>query len=318
MNVKNLHTQEQIKRVDFPTKNIDKTIIHNTEIIPEWRENRGYILKFSNKKYQDNNKCILYVHGGGFTANQPKDNTYITLCAILVHLTKCDVYCPDYTLAPDASYPTQPNQIINLAKKLKGTYSKIILGSDSAGGCIAMTCLLSNSILFYSSFFISPYLNLKNDSESYKTRAWCEKTRTGDPIFYQSSKEVKKYSDKLALEYLKYKKYLNDPIANPFLATKTMIKKLPPLLIICGDNEILRNDSVEFCSKAQEVNDNVHFSLYDGMWHDWPLYYQTASKNLGEQSYYQIAGFCDGIRRGKTFKYKYQKSMRDVKCNIFL
>ena len=42
------------------------------------------------------------------------------------------------------------------------------------------------------------------------------------------------------------------------------------------------------------------------------------AKNLGEQSYYQIAGFCDGIRRGKTFKYKYQKSMRDVKCNIFL
>ena len=50
MNVTNLHTQEQIKKVDFSTKHIDKSIIHDTEIVPEWKENRGYILKFTNKK----------------------------------------------------------------------------------------------------------------------------------------------------------------------------------------------------------------------------------------------------------------------------
>ena len=48
----------------------------------------------------------------------------------------------------------------------------------------------------------------------------------------------------IALEYLKYKKFLDDPIANPSLASNNMLQKLPPILIICGDEEVIRNDSV--------------------------------------------------------------------------
>ena len=87
MNIHNLHTQQQLKKVEFSTKNIERNVIRDHSIIPTWRENRGYILKYSHKKKSDLNKCILYVHGGGFTANQPRDDTYDTLCTILVHLT---------------------------------------------------------------------------------------------------------------------------------------------------------------------------------------------------------------------------------------
>lgn len=318
MNIHNLHTQQQLKKVDFSTKHIEKVVIRDHTIIPAWREERGYIFKYYHKKKRDPNKCILFVHGGGFTKNQPSDNTYITLCTILVYLTKCDVYCPDYTLSPDATYPVQTNQVTTLAERLSKQYSKIILGSDSAGGCIAMSSVLMKPALFYTAFFISPWLNLKNDSSSYLSREWCDKKRTGDPIFKDSNSEVKKYSDQIVLEYLKYKKYLNDSTANPSLATDAMLRKLPPTLIICGDQEILRNDSVDFVSKAQAVNDNIHFSLYDSMWHDWPLYYQTASGKSGQQAYYQIAGFCSGVRHGKSFKYTYKKLTKDVNANIFL
>ena len=318
MNIHNLHTQQQLKKVDFSTKNIERTVLRDHSIIPTWRENRGYILKYHHKKKSDTNKCILYVHGGGFTANQPRDDTYDTLCSILVHLTHFDVYCPDYTLAPDAVYPTQIKQVLALAEKLSKQYSKIIIGSDSAGGCIAMSSMFIAPTLFYNSFFMSPWLNLKNDSSSYLSREWCETKRTGDPIFKGSYKDVKKYSDTIALEYLKYKKYLDDPIANPSLASNNMLQKLPPVLIICGDKEVIRNDSVDFVAKAQEVNDNIHFSLYDDMWHDWPLYYQTASGDSGQQAYYQIAGFCKGLRHGKSFKYTYKKLIHKVNATVFL
>ena len=93
---------------------------------------------------------------------------------------------------------------------------------------------------------------------------------------------------------------------------------MPPLLLIIGDEEVIRNDSLSFSSRGQEVNDNIYLSLYDTMWHDWPLYYQTSSKQMGIQGYDEIAGFCKGIMRGKTYSYSFEQTVPKVRCNIFL
>ena len=318
MNNINLHTQQTIKKVDFPQQYIITETLRHTEIIPQWKPSRGYILKYSHRTRRDPTRCILFVHGGGLTKNQPRDDTYRTLCSILVNLTHYDVYCPDYTLAPEATYPTQPNQILNLAKHLSKTYNKIVLGGDSAGGTIGLSCLLSKPKLFYASFFISPWIDLLNSSDSYRTRAWSKTLRTGDPIFHQSTKNVKKYSDELALEYLRYKNKLHDPIANPIKATTSALRNLPPLLIIGGDNEVLRNEMLEFTARSQQVNHTTHFSLYDMMWHDWPLYYQTASKEMGIQAYKELSGFSQGVFQGQQYYYEYEKEVSSVECSIFL
>jgi len=314
----NLHRQQTIKNVGFSTQSIIKETIRIPEIIPQWKHSRGYILKYSQKTNRDPNRCILFVHGGSFTKNQPRDDTYQTLCVILSHLTSYDVYCPDYTLAPHATYPTQPNEILNLTRYLSKTYNKIILGADSAGGTIGLSCIISSPKLYFASFFISPWIDLQNNSASYKTRAWSSALRTGDPIFNQSTKTVKKFSDKLALEYLQFKNRLQDPIANPIKATDEALRKVPPILIIGGDNEVLRNETLEFVSRAQQANQTTSFSLYDMMWHDFPLYYQTASKEMGEQAYHEIAAFCHGVKRFNSFSYQFQPKIPVVKANIYL
>ena len=93
---------------------------------------------------------------------------------------------------------------------------------------------------------------------------------------------------------------------------------MPPLLLIVGDEEVIRNDSLSFSSRGQEVNDNIYLSLYDTMWHDWPLYYQTSSKQMGIQGYDEIAGFCGGTMRGETYSYSFEQTVPKVRCNIFL
>ena len=55
----------------------------------------------------------------------------------------------------------------------------------------------------------------------------------------------------------------------------------------------------------------------DNMWHDWPLYYQTSSGDSGKQAYNQIAGFCKGLRHGKSFKYTYKKLIDKVNATVF-
>ena len=75
---------------------------------------------------------------------------------------------------------------------------------------------------------------------------------------------------------------------------------------------------LEFTARSQQVNHTTHFSLYDMMWHDWPLYYQTASKDMGIQAYKELSGFSQGVLRGQRYHYEFEKELPSVECNIFL
>ena len=122
-----LRSQENFKNLAF-SKSIGVELLRLPEIIDQWKPSRGYILKFYNKTKRNPNRCIIFVHGGGFTKNQPLDDTYKTLCAILAHQTGYDVYCPDYTLFPMASYPVRDTNATRSTPAASG-YRKGILRS---------------------------------------------------------------------------------------------------------------------------------------------------------------------------------------------
>ena len=85
----------------------------------------------------------------------------------LCRRTKATVIVPDFALADKTGkhcYPQQPNEILTTRMYFKDAYGSYVLGSDSAGGAIAMSVLLQNSHLFDRAFFISPWLNLECDT----------------------------------------------------------------------------------------------------------------------------------------------------------
>ena len=241
--------------------------------IPAWAPGRGYV-NVVRPRNASRAYCCLFVHGGGFTSGSP-NSSYRPFSSKMAKLMGMTIYVPDYTLTPEASYPTQMRQILSLAKSLHNAYEHIILFGDSAGGTIALSAALTAPKLFSRCIFLSPWIDLRSLATSYSPRIMCaggQVTGAGDPVFLGSSQHNETEFRAIAIEYLGKASRLHRAPANPALATKTMLSRLPPSLFLVGDRELLRKEVLTFVARAQKVNRQIFGQLYDGMWHDWPMY----------------------------------------------
>lgn len=309
---------DTLKDLNIKSK-VDKIIYSPGDIINEWKEKRGYVDVYRIKKNRDKNKAIIFIHGGSFTELSARDECYQYFAYVLCEMTGYDIIMPDFTLPPLKQYPHQLEDIIRVYNYFSNSgYKDIILGGDSSGGCIAFSTLLKYPTLFSAGFIISGWLNLNSDTISYKTREYCNKTHTGDIIFRSTAKENKKLYKKYALKYLGDKTLFNDPIANPYLADNNLLSKLPPICFMVGDEETIRNDTLNIGAKGQICNKNIFIYLYDLMWHDWIFYLENNSKLKGIDAYVKIANFCNGnIKNGKYY-VKNQSIESSVSVDIVL
>ena len=92
---------------------------------------------------------IYYCHGGGFSMGS--SYLYLEFLVTWVSLLKKAgyrnpaIFTLDYTLVPDAAYPTQIRQTIigyNYVRSVVEDASRICVGGDSAGGTLVLTLLL--------------------------------------------------------------------------------------------------------------------------------------------------------------------------------
>lgn len=252
---------------------IPKGVSIETMHVPglHWGKDRGYVNRVEPKK-PSKTTCCIFVHGGSFVSGSP-NSSYKPFTAQLAMLSSLVFYVPDYTLVPYAQYPTQLDQVLSLARRVRKKYQNIVLMGDSAGGTIALSAALKAPQLFERCVFLSPWINLESLAASYMPRQQLSETSTcGDPVFIGTANDVSRNSRTTALQYLGHKELLRKAPANPAMATKAMLRSLPPSLFMVGDRETLRGDVIDFVGGAQAVNQHIHGQLYDGMWHDWPMY----------------------------------------------
>ena len=88
--------------------------------------------------------------------------------------------------------------------------------------------------------------------------------------------------------------------------------------MMVGDNEVLRNDTLDFGARAQQVNNNIYIELYDDVWHDWPLYSQSEGGNKSVSAYEIIKNFCMGKIINKKLEFKNYSGLLQVQCNIII
>lgn len=275
---------------------IPKGVSIETMHVPgfHWGKDRGYVNRVEPKN-PSKTTCCLFVHGGGFVNGSP-NSSYRPFTAQLAKRSGLVFYVPDYTLVPAAQYPVQLNQVLSLAHRIHKKYKNIVLMGDSAGGTIALSAALKAPQLFERCVFLSPWINLKSSILSYKPRQQVARKDTcGDPVFRGTAKEVATTSKESGLQYLGKAMFERSAPANPAMATKAMLRSLPPSLFMVGDRETLRGEVMDFVGEAQAVNEYIHGHLYDGMWHDWPMYSDGCGARYpvrsAKQALSQIAAF---------------------------
>ena len=119
---------------------------------------------------------ILYLHGGGYIGTSPA--MYLLFTGWLARETQCDVFVPDYRLAPEFPFPASLLDAIAVYEGLLAeghSPDRLFLAGDSGGGGLATTLMLDARAEHLPSpariLLFSPEVSLTLDEPSVATNA---------------------------------------------------------------------------------------------------------------------------------------------------
>lgn len=230
----------------------------------------------------DGPKTILYLHGGGFVSGSA--DSHRELAARIAAGAKARVLLPEYRLAPETPFPGANDDCLGIYRWLlrRGVdAANIVIGGDSAGGCLTLMTLLSlresEDALPAAAFMLSPVTDcITHDGESYTTR------KAVDPWFSPAGLR------KLLAHYAE----TSHPARAILAPLRMPLGGLPPLFVQCGDDELLLSDSVRLADRAREAGTPVELEVWERMWHVFPAFAGIMPE--GRKAVEKIAGFVRG------------------------
>jgi monoterpene epsilon-lactone hydrolase len=207
-------------------------------------------------------RTLFYIHGGGFTAGSAA--AYRGLSSHLSAATGCRVLAVDYRWAPEEPFPAALDDCVAGYRWLVDAGGarprNVVLAGDSAGGNLVAAMLLAlkegGDALPAAGVCISPIFDLALTGDSVTTRA------ARDPLILASSLQACSTAYRGNADP-------RHPLMSPLYGD---LSGLPPLLLQCGSEEMLRDDSVRLAAKAKAAGVDVTFEEWDEMVHVWHLF----------------------------------------------
>ena len=226
----------------------------------------------------DQDKVILYVHGGGYVMGSAGSHRDMT--GRLSQAAGARVLSLNYRLAPEHPFPAPVDDSVAAYRWLLGQgiqASNIAIAGDSAGGGLALAALIAirdaGEPVPAAGIGISPWVDMEGTGESMTTRA------AVDPVV---QKEGLLGMAKIYLGGADPK----NPLAAPLHAN---LAGLPPLLIQVGDSETLLDDATRITERAQKADVDVTLKIWDEMPHVWHLFAPILPE--GRQAIEEIGAF---------------------------
>jgi acetyl esterase/lipase len=206
-------------------------------------------------------RCILYLHGGGYVAMSPQSHRPIT--TRLAVWSEASLFALDYRLAPEHKFPAALEDAIAAYRALvaAGTApGRIIVAGDSAGGGLALALLVAlrdaGDRMPAGGVLFSP---------------WTDLAATGQSIIANDAMDPMFHGAWIAVTA---RLYLADtpathPLASPVYADLT---GLPPLLVQVSDTEVLLDDSRRVVENAHRAGVAATLRIFADLPHVWPLF----------------------------------------------
>jgi len=204
-------------------------------------------------------KMILYFHGGGLVAGSAKSHRGIVAKFVKASGVKALTF--DYGLAPENPFPKGLNDSMKVYQDLlESGYEaeNIILMGDSGGGNLVLSLMLllkeKSLPLPAGAITLSPWTDLTNSGDSNTSN------RVKDNLTTENANEM--FSKVYCVE--------NDP-KNPLISPLFGdLDGLPSLLMFAGNDELMRDDTVGFANKAKDAGVDVEMEVGEGMFHCYP------------------------------------------------
>lgn len=210
---------------------------------------------------------IFYIHGAGWVFGSA--HTHDKLVRELAVRTNSVVVFPEYTLSPEAKYPTAIEQnyatlqqLPELAASENLDINRLTVAGDSVGGNMAtvMTLMtkqrqgihINQQLLYY------PVTDPNFDTPSYNQFA---------DNYYLTKEGMQWFWDQ----------YTTDPqeraqiTASPLRASLEDLKGLPDAMVLNGEADVLRDEGEAYANKLREAGVDVTQVRFQGMIHDFVM-----------------------------------------------
>jgi len=210
---------------------------------------------------------IVYLHGAGWVFGNA--HTHDRLIRELSVGARAAVVFPNYSLSPEAMYPTAIEESYAVAQWVaeRGLEhgldaSRLAVAGDSVGGNMAAAVTLMakerggptirQQLLFY------PVTNASFDSESYHQFATGYFLRRDAMMWFWE-------------QYTSNPKERGEITASPLRATTEQLRGLPSALVITAEADVLRDEGEAYANKLREAGVRVTAARFQGIIHDFVM-----------------------------------------------
>lgn len=210
---------------------------------------------------------IVYLHGAGWVfGNAHTHDRLIRELAVGAHAA---VVFPNYSLSPEAKYPTAIEEsyaalewVADRGRENGLDAARIAVAGDSVGGNMAAAVTLMakersgpkilRQLLFY------PVTDASFDTESYHRFATGYFLRRDAMMWFWD-------------QYISASEQRQEITASPLRATTEQLRGLPPALVITAEADVLRDEGEAYANKLREAGVQVTAVRFQGIIHDFVM-----------------------------------------------
>jgi acetyl esterase len=236
---------------------------------------------------------VIYIHGAGWVFGN--SHTHDRLIRELTVGADVAVVFPNYSLSPEARYPTAIEESYAVLRWVadhgadKGLdAARIAIAGDSVGGNMtaALTLMakersgpsLVAQLLFY------PVTDASFDTDSYREFA---------QGYFLRRDAMQWFWD----QYTTEEAQRDEVTASPLRASTEQLAGLPPALVITAEADVLRDEGEAYGRKLRAAGIDVTATRYEGVIHDFVMLNALRETNAAGAAINQAIGFL-GARLG--------------------
>lgn len=228
----------------------------------------------------DEGKALLYFHGGGYFACSPSTHRSITWR--LSAAARRPVLALDYRQGPVHKLADSLDDALDAYRCLLDqgyAAGDVILAGDSAGGHLALATLLAlrdrDVPLPGAAICLSPWADLTDFPR--RANRWQDPLLSAGRIRWLARRWTSGLDPR-------------DPLVSPVLGDFT---GLPPMMIVTGSTEVLRDEARRVATRARQAGVPVTYEEWPRMPHVFPLLADVLPE--ARHAFRHMAGFLDAV-----------------------
>lgn len=208
---------------------------------------------------------VVFIHGGGWCIGNL--DTHDQQCRRIVKASGFAVLSVDYSLSPEAKFPTALHETVEVIDKLiKGQIdiqadtNRIAIMGDSAGGNMAISSALKliesgNAEAIKCIVPVYPVVN-------------CDEGKTGSfTQFGEGYILTSHLMDLFSKNYITENQDLRDPYLSPLFSNS--LAELPPCFVLTAGYDPLRDEGEQFADKLKSLGNTVELKRYENCVHSF-------------------------------------------------